>query len=117
MSPQINKISSVKAKRNPKLKKQKTGAAAHNDFLLKYLALNAALKIPIFMCHCMLIIAIISNGNPYERTRTLILGFIEISLKLIYYVVMGLKDLVSFDDSPNLVFIFFQVFWLFKDMS
>ena len=69
------------------------------------------------MCHCMLIIAIISNGNPYERTRTLILGFIEISLKLIYYVVMGLKDLVSFDDSPNLVFIFFQVFWLFKDMS
>ena len=32
MSPQANKISSMKSKRNPKLKKQKTGAANRNEF-------------------------------------------------------------------------------------
>ena len=65
-SPQTNKISSIKTKRNPKLKKPKTGAATRNDFFLKYLALDVALKIPISTRHCMLLIGIISNGNPYE---------------------------------------------------
>ena len=64
MSPQTNKISSMKTKRNPKLEKQKTGAAIHNDFFLKYLALDVALKIPISTRHCILLIDIISNGNP-----------------------------------------------------
>ena len=68
MSPQTNKISTIKTKRKPKLKKQKTGAAICNIFFLKYLALDVALKIPISMCHCILLIGIISNGNPYEWT-------------------------------------------------
>ena len=66
MSPQTNKISSIKTKQNQKLKKQKTAAATQNDFFLKYRTLDAALKIPISMCHCVLLIGIISNGNPYE---------------------------------------------------
>ena len=37
-SPQANKVSSIKTKRNPKLKQQKTGAATRNDVFLKYLA-------------------------------------------------------------------------------
>ena len=65
-SPQTNKISSIKTKRNPKLKKPKTGAATHNDFFLKHLALDVALKIPISTRYCVLLIGIISNGNPYE---------------------------------------------------
>ena len=32
MSPQTNKNSNIKTKQNPKLKKQKTGAAIRNDF-------------------------------------------------------------------------------------
>ena len=66
MSPQTNKNRSIKTKRNPKLKKQKTGAAIRNDFFLKYLALDVALKIPISTRHYILLIGIISNGNPYE---------------------------------------------------
>ena len=45
MSPQANKISSIKRKRNPKLKKQETGAATRNDFFLKHLFSDVALKI------------------------------------------------------------------------
>ena len=63
-----NKISSIKAKRNPRLKKQITGVATHNDFFLKNLALDVALKIPTSMCHCILLIGIISNGHPYKWT-------------------------------------------------
>ena len=66
MSPQTNTISSVKTKRNPKLNKQKTRAATRKDFFLKYLALDAALKIPTSTRNCILIMSIISNGNPYE---------------------------------------------------
>ena len=47
MSPQANKISGIKTKRNPKLKIQKTGAATRNDFFLKYFALDVALKNPL----------------------------------------------------------------------
>ena len=47
-------------------KKKKTGAANRNDFFLKYLAFNVPLKIPTSMNHHMLLICIISNGNPYE---------------------------------------------------
>ena len=61
MSPQANKTSSIKTKRNPK-----TGAATRNDFFFKNLTLYVALKIPIFTRHCILLICIISNGNPYE---------------------------------------------------
>ena len=68
MSSQTNKISSIKTKRNPKLKKQKTGGAIGNDFFLKHLAVYVALKIPISTRHCILLIGIISNGNPYKRT-------------------------------------------------
>ena len=46
LSPQTNKISSTKTKRNTKLKKQKTGAATRTYFFQKYLALDVALKIP-----------------------------------------------------------------------
>ena len=63
MSPQTNKISSIKRKRNPKLKKQKTGAAICNNFFLKYLALDVALKIPISTRHWTLLIAMISYGT------------------------------------------------------
>ena len=66
MSPQANKISGIKTKRNPKLKIQKTGAATRNDVFLKYLALDVALKIPISTRHCILLIGTISNGHPYE---------------------------------------------------
>ena len=48
-------------------KETKTGAANRNDFFLKYLAFNVPLKIPTSMNHHMLLICIISNGNPYER--------------------------------------------------
>ena len=47
-------------------KETKTGAANHNDFFLKYLALNVPLKIATSMNHHMLLICIISNGNPYK---------------------------------------------------
>ena len=67
-SPQTNKVSSVKTNPDSKLKKWKTGAATRNDFFLKYLALGVALKIPISTRHCILLIGIISNGNPYEWT-------------------------------------------------
>ena len=69
MSPQTNKNSIIKTKQNPKLKKQKTAAAIRNDFVLKYLALDVALKIPIPISthHCVVLIGIISNGNPYEQ--------------------------------------------------
>ena len=66
MPPQTNKISSIKTKRNPRLNKQKTRAATRKDFFLKYLALGVALKIPVSTRNCILIIGIISNGNPYE---------------------------------------------------
>ena len=66
MSPQTNKISSIKTKQNPKLKKQKTGAATRNDFFLNHLALDVSLKILTSMHHCILLIGIISNGNPYQ---------------------------------------------------
>ena len=49
-------------------KETKTGAANRNDFFLKYLAFNVPLKIPTSMNHHMLLICIISNGNPYEWT-------------------------------------------------
>ena len=48
------------------MKKQKTGAATRNDFFLKYLALDVALKIPTSTRHCLLLIGRINNGNPYE---------------------------------------------------
>ena len=67
MSPQTNKISSIKIKRNPKVK-QKTGAATLTDFFLRYLALDEALKIPTSTRHYILLIGIISNGSPYEWT-------------------------------------------------
>ena len=72
MSAQTNKISSIKTKENPKLKKQKTGAATINDFFLSYLALDVSLKDPTSMHHCMLLIRIISNGNPYVWTLIII---------------------------------------------
>ena len=70
MTPQTNKISSIKTKRYPKLKqkKTKTGAATRFEFFLKYLALDVPLKFPTSTRHCILLIDIISNGNPYERT-------------------------------------------------
>ena len=66
MSPQTNKISSMKTKRNPKLRKKKTGTAARNDFFLKYLAFDVALKFPTSTRHCILLIGVISNENPFE---------------------------------------------------
>ena len=66
MSPQSNKIGSIKVKRNPKLKKQKTAGATRNDFFLKNLAVDVAIKISISTRHCILLFGIISNGNPYE---------------------------------------------------
>ena len=52
MSPQANKFSSIKTKRNANLKKQTTRAATRNSFFLKYLALDVALKIPISTRDC-----------------------------------------------------------------
>ena len=66
MSPQANKISSIKTTRNPKLKKKSLETATHNDFFLKYLNSDVALKILISTRHWILLIGIISNGNPYE---------------------------------------------------
>ena len=63
MSPQINKN-----KTKSKTEETKTGAAIRNDFFLQYLALDVALKIPISTRHYILLIGIISNGNPYEWT-------------------------------------------------
>ena len=74
LSPQTNKISSTKTKRNTKLKKQKTGAPTRTYFFLKYLALDVALKIPTSTHYCLLLIDIISNGDPYQWTLITILN-------------------------------------------
>ena len=66
MSAKANEISSIKTKRNPKLKKQKAGTIARNDFFLINLALDVKLKIPISTHHCILLIDLISYGNPNE---------------------------------------------------
>ena len=69
MTPQTNKISSINTKQYSKLKqKKKKGAANRFEFFLKYLALDVALKFQTSTCHCIFLIGIISNGNPYERT-------------------------------------------------
>ena len=64
MSPQANKISSIKRKRNPKLKKQETGAATRNDFFLETPFLRCCIKNSMY--HCILLIGTISNENPYQ---------------------------------------------------
>ena len=48
------------------MKKRKTGTATRNDFFFKYLALDLPMKIPISTPHCISLIDITSNGNPYE---------------------------------------------------
>ena len=74
MSAKANEISSIKTKRNPKLKKQKAGAIARNDFFLINLALDVKLKIPISTRHCILLIGLISYGNPNEWTLITIIN-------------------------------------------
>ena len=91
MSPQTNNIGSIKTKWSPKLKKEKTGAATCNDFLLKYLTLNAALKIRISSCHYIVLIGIISNGNPYEWT------LIMNSYTLVHWVKFGINIVLERD--------------------
>ena len=74
MSAKANEISSIKTKRNPKLKKQKAGTIARNDFFLINLALDVKLKIPISTRHCILLIGLISYGNPNEWTLITIIN-------------------------------------------
>ena len=50
------------------------GSADCNGFFLKNLASDVSLKCPISMRHCVLLIGIITNGNPYEWTHITIVN-------------------------------------------
>lgn len=74
ISPQANKLSTIRKKWNQKPKEQKAGIATRSELFLKYLVLDVALKILISAQNCILLICINSKRKIYEWT---VIGIIK----------------------------------------
>ena len=77
MSPHANSIRTTKIKQIPK-QKAKERPTTRNDFSLINLLLYVGLNIPISTRHCIVLIGIISNENPCERTLIIIFEIFDL---------------------------------------